>query len=316
VCQGSVELEGLTAHEVTAGVVADDESVETRKSEAMLSRQSAYRATATFGGYEQPWTTDTLGTQDTAVTIEGICGASSWNPGTELYYRFPALERKLLASNTNLFNSAAVPSGSIPDVSLADGGNSCDINIPALVARGAEFVIGVISKSAAGAAKIATDQSQLDHTTVVSNLDPFSVTSLFGYGVVAENGCDCTQNQIFSQTDLLHLINALKLSLLGSTGVVVRQTYVTVACPYWNVPAGKTVTIVWVFNDAASDWVEMVKPNLGILELRFLDFSNDSTIQEYTDQEAFLLAAHSAWVVDQHTEKFLPPGCQQEAGRA
>jgi len=128
VCQGSVELAGLTAHEVTAGVVAGDESEETRKSEAMLSRQSAYRATATFGGYEQHWTTDTLGTQDTAVTIEGICGASSWNPGTELYYRFPAIERTLLESDTNLFNSAAVPSGSMPDMSLADGGNSCELH--------------------------------------------------------------------------------------------------------------------------------------------------------------------------------------------
>jgi hypothetical protein len=145
-----------------------------------------------------------------------------------------------------------------------------------------------------------------------------SIPPLFGYqpyvegtgyvpyqGATHPNGPLCRNNQVFPPEafwDLLNNLWAASGSGTYQTPPMYAQPLITVANPWFNVQAGRSVTVLWVYLERVQAWYHQLSPEvqtiLGPFDHMLNNFPHYSTFDtELTATEINLLANFTAWVI-------------------
>jgi hypothetical protein len=145
-----------------------------------------------------------------------------------------------------------------------------------------------------------------------------SLPPLFGYqpyvegtgyvpyqGATRPNGPLYRNNQVFPPEafwDLLQNLWAASGSGTYQTPPMYAQPLITVANPWFNVQAGRSVTVFWVYLERVHAWYQQLSPEvqtiLGPFDHMLNSFPHYSTLDtELTPTEINLLANFTGWVI-------------------
>lgn len=199
--------------------------------------------------------------------------------------------------------------------SFADGGSLEDSGIAAMLAYGdIAKIISFINTST----PITMDNSGI---IIVDD----TISALFGYqayaagvGYVPYAGASNPSNpllrtcHVFPAADFQPLLNNLwAASGSGSyqNAPLYAQTLTTVANPWFGVPAGKTVTVLWVYLERVKTWYDelpaAVQSVLGPFNNMMNGFPHYGTFTtELTPTQINLLANLTAWIVNNAQSQF------------
>ena len=131
-------------------------------------------------------------------------------------------------------------------------------------------------------------------------------------------------NQVFPSEafwDLLHNLWAASGSGTYQTPPMYAQPLITVANPWFNVQAGRSVTVLWVYLERVQAWYQQLSPEvqhmLGPFDHMLNNFPHYGTLDtELTATEINLLANFTAWVImsapTAFTALFQPAGAPSE----
>jgi hypothetical protein len=145
-------------------------------------------------------------------------------------------------------------------------------------------------------------------------------------GAAYPNGPLYRYNQVFPPEafwDLLYHLWAASGSGTYQTTPMYAQPLITVANPWFNVHAGRSVTVLWVYLERVHAWYQQLSPEvqhmLGPFDHMLNDFPHYSTFDtELTATEINLLANFTAWVIlsaqPAFTALFQPAGAASEEG--
>lgn len=185
---------------------------------------------------------------------------------------------------------------------FGDGGNLENYGLIPVIMRGVKKIVVFINTET----KLNVSY---DPATIPTSKDvDTGLSVLFGVDVQAE-----LPNQVFPVTDFPILIRALQAAKTAGRPLVGRMTHDIVANPWWGVPGGGQVEVVWFYLDEVSTW----KSQIGSDEVKFqLDlgdagefahFPNYKTIDEnpltpwsltqLSARQVNLLADLTCWVV-------------------
>jgi hypothetical protein len=110
-------------------------------------------------------------------------------------------------------------------------------------------------------------------------------------------------NQVFSSSDFAALQQGLWSASQSGGPAVFAQTLTTVANPWFGVPSGKKVTVLWVYLNYSSAWFEALNKDLHLTvdwEYSVNSFPNYSTFStELTATQINLLSNLTAWVIQE-----------------
>jgi hypothetical protein len=210
---------------------------------------------------------------------------------------------------------------------FADGGSLENSGIAAMLAyHDIQHLIAFTNTST----PLSLDQAS---TIVVDD----SLPPLFGYqpyvegtgyapyqGATHPNGPLYQNNQVFPSEafwNLLHNLWASSGSGTYQTPPMYAQPLITVANPWFNVQAGRSVTVLWVYLERVQAWYQQLAPEvqniLGPFDHMLNNFPHYSTLDtELTATEINLLANFTAWVImstpTAFTALFQPAGAASE----
>jgi hypothetical protein len=136
-------------------------------------------------------------------------------------------------------------------------------------------------------------------------------------------GYDLSNNQIFPMNDFAQVAYDLQTSQLNGNGVVASSSHTTIANEYWNVKAGLTVNVTWVYLSRAFNWEKrlpsdvrsMFPPdsdptnlpkNLPFEQLQYTNFPNFITFTQlqFFPGSANLLTNLCGWVIKANAKLF------------
>ncbi len=187
---------------------------------------------------------------------------------------------------------------------FGDGGLLENYGIIPLVMRGVQKIAVFINT------EVKLNVSYDPTTTPTGKDIDLSLPWLFGMATE-----DSPPNQIFPTADFATLVRALQAKKNAGQPLVARMTHDVLPNPWWGVPGGGPVEVVWFYLDEVNSW----KSQIGSDEVRFqLDlgdvgefahFPNYKTIDEnplvpwsltqLTARQVNLLADLTCWVVRQ-----------------
>lgn len=139
----------------------------------------------------------------------------------------------------------------------------------------------------------------------------------------SELGYDLHRNQIFNTNEFANVVVALQKSQLLGNGAVATSTHTTIENKYWNVRAGLTVNVTWVYLSRAFNWESRlpndvkamfpteqdptISPNhLPLEQLEYTNFPNFNTFLQlrFFNGSANLLSNLCGWVVKENAKIF------------
>jgi Lysophospholipase catalytic domain len=198
-----------------------------------------------------------------------------------------------------------------PVYDFADGGSLENSGVAAMLATTADVVIAFINSM--------TPMQRVGQNTVLDTCVP----PLFGYQPWDKDESEYlkygseypskfpvySNNQVFATEDFQTLQDGL-WQANGSGAHTAYPFFVqnltTVANSWFGVPAGKQVTVVWMYLDVSNDWKKELKEDVRLLldldpDLhRFPNFSTDDT--GLRARQINLLSNLTAWAVQQNSE--------------
>ena len=208
-----------------------------------------------------------------------------------------------------------VASGTQPAAQLfdfGDGGNLENYGLIPLLMRGVKKIILFINTETPLNTKYdpdgATYQSDLDSNFPV----------LFGIDVI-KGGAVEKVNHVFPTKDYAPLVRALQKMKLAGEPMIYSTTHELVENPWWGLPGGGSVEMLYVYLDQVESWKKQLKlevrAELDLGDLgEFPHFPNYKTIDEninppwgltkLTQRQVNLLAALTCWVVRSNEATF------------
>lgn len=194
---------------------------------------------------------------------------------------------------------------------FGDGGNLENWGVIPLLMRGVKKVVVFINSD-----QVIDPDYDPAQKTYDSDIDS-EFPSLFGIPVYSHslfsNGVEPDWNHVFPTADYAGVINALKQLRKEGQPMVVQSRHVVQENPYWGLPGGATVDVLWVYLDKVDSWRsqltdKVVRDQLDLGDLgMFPHFPSYKTIDEniwtpqglteLTPQQVNLLADLTCWVV-------------------
>jgi hypothetical protein len=151
--------------------------------------------------------------------------------------------------------------------------------------------------------------SQITHDFGIEDM-LFQALLLHWYGVPTDmlwhpNGPLYRNNQVFPAEafwDLLKNLWAASGSGRYQTPPIYAQPLITMANPWFDVQAGRSVTVLWVYLERAHAWYQQLSPEvqnmLGPFDHMLNNFPHYSTLDtELTPMGINLLTNFTAWVI-------------------
>jgi hypothetical protein len=202
---------------------------------------------------------------------------------------------------------------------FGDGGNLENYGLIPLLMRGVKKVVVFINTDT-----VINPDYDPTQTTFEGDLD-LELPGLFGIPVynksVFNKGIASDYNQVFPTADYAAVINGLKAARQAGQGMVYQATHVLQENPYWGLPGGATVEVMYVYLDKVDLWRNQITDKVVRAELdlgdvgMFPHFPSYKTIDEnivptigedirppwgiteLTAQQVNLLADLTCWVV-------------------
>ena len=139
----------------------------------------------------------------------------------------------------------------------------------------------------------------------------------------SQMGYDLHNNQVFKQHEFAQVAYDMQTSQLNGNGCIATSTHTTIANDFWNVKAGFTVNVTWVYLSRAYNWEKklptdvhamfptaedptQLPTNLPFLQLEYTNFPNFITFTQlqFFDGSANLLSNLCGWVIKANKEIF------------
>ena len=136
-------------------------------------------------------------------------------------------------------------------------------------------------------------------------------------------GYDLHRNQIFKKEEFAQVAYDLQESQLTGNGAVARSTHTTIENIFWNIKAGITVNVTWVYLSRAYNWEKRLPADVrdmfptvedptvlpGNLPLDKLEYTNFPNFVTFTQLRFFngssnLLSNLGGWVIKANKEIF------------
>ncbi len=205
-----------------------------------------------------------------------------------------------------------VATGTQPAAQLfdfGDGGNLENYGLIPLIMRGLKKVLLFINTET----PLSLTYDPTTGTAKEDDLDS-SFPPLFGIPVTSDFGsAGPDYNHVFPSTDYAPLVQALQALKQKGEPMVVAKTHTIQANPFWGVPAGGTIDVLYVYLDQVASWRSQITDDWVKLQLdlgdvgEFPHFPNYKTIDEnvlppwsltlLTPKQVNLLADLTCWVV-------------------
>lgn len=249
---------------------------------------------------------------EVAASLEGLAVAAETGGVDALKGRLGSLAVLTgLVPTYNYWSPATPPSGATASEKFADGGSLDNTGVTSmLLYPEVTSIIAFLNTS--------TPMSQDKNGTVI--VDP-EVAALFGFQGYSDKTLSYApfsssdtndllrMNQVFSSDDFTALLDGLWQSSGGdeSNAPVFTQPLVTVANDWFGIPAGRSVTMLWMYLGMAQNWrneitAERVKLSLDA-EMTFHKFPHYSTLKtELSPTQVNLLANLTAWTMFQNSD--------------
>ena len=272
------------------------------------------------------------------LSLTSAAAASSFAPGGLLATQLPSRRVARLLGWPVPYWAPASGSESRPpkstDMLIADGGCVANPAVQSLLQRGAERVVLFLNYQTPLAPRSVWDPHARPPTAAdVSEELP----ALFGFDHTCEEDAWLTKlvhtaawsfhhNAVFEPSGLPRVASALQDAAAAGAGAVVTMEHVTVANQWYGLPAGRVVTVTWVYLSAAPAWVDRLPealqsrlrdpkdaelgpsfPHLGTLDLAL------------SPTQVNLLTHLVSWVMHAHAHHFVaalsPDGAAASAAR-
>lgn len=192
---------------------------------------------------------------------------------------------------------------------FGDGGNLENYGIIPLIMRGVKKVLLFINTET----PLSLSYDPTTGTATEDDLDS-NFPALFGIPVTSIfDSAGIDYNQVFPSTDYAPLVQALQALKQKGESMVVTKTHTIQANPYWGVPAGATIDVLYVYLDQVLSWKSQINDDWVQLQLDLGDvgelphFPNYKTIDEtaippwslteLSPKQVNLLADLTCWVV-------------------
>jgi hypothetical protein len=188
---------------------------------------------------------------------------------------------------------------------FGDGGNLENYGLLPLIMRGVKKALLFINTETP--LSLSYDPTTGKATT--NDLDS-SLTTLFGIPV---KGGGTNYNHVFPATDFAPLVQAMQALKRSGQPMVVSATHAIVPNPYWGIPGGGSIEVLYFYLDQVQSWTSQIKDDLVRDELKlgdlgeFAHFPNYKTIDEtlvppwslteLSPKKVNLLADLTCWVV-------------------
>lgn len=205
-----------------------------------------------------------------------------------------------------------VATGTQPGAQLfdfGDGGNLENYGLIPLIMRGVKKVLLFINTET----PLSLTYDPTTGTAKEDDLDS-SFPPLFGIPVTSDFGsAGPDYNHVFPSTDYAPLVQALQALKQKGEPMVVAKTHTIQANPFWGVPVGGTIDVLYVYLDQVASWKSQITDDWVKLQLdlgdvgEFPHFPNYKTIDEnvlppwsltqLTPKQVNLLADLTCWVV-------------------
>jgi hypothetical protein len=205
-----------------------------------------------------------------------------------------------------------VANGAQPAAQLfdfGDGGNLENYGLLPLIMRGVKKVILFINTETPLDTYYDPTTNQAKEEDLDSNFPPLfgvPVTSTFG-------GTQPDYNKVFATADYAPLVQEMQALKKSGQPIVVSKTHTILPNPFWGIPGGGTIDILYVYLDKVESWKSQIKDDWVKLQLElgdageFAHFPNYKTIDEnpldpfslteLTAKQVNLLADLTCWVV-------------------
>ncbi|HEV7766751.1 MAG TPA: hypothetical protein VGQ76_17250 [Thermoanaerobaculia bacterium] len=254
--------------------------------------------------------TDGAVSVDAPASVFGLVNASGTSSSAfaAIFEKIKALDGLLPEQNYwPPVASATQPAAQLFD--FGDGGNLENYGLIPLIMRGLKKVIVFVNTETPLSLDYDPTTGTADEKDLDANFPP-----LFGIPVTSSFGnAGPDYNQVFPSTDYAPLVQELQALKKAGQPMVVAKTHTIQANPFWGVPAGATIDILYVYLDKVSVWESQIKDDWVKLQLdlgdtgEFPHFPNYKTIDEniidpfslteYTPRQVNLLADLTCWVV-------------------
>ena len=200
---------------------------------------------------------------------------------------------------------------------FGDGGNLENYGLIPLIMRGVKKII-LFMNTEQPLSLTYDPESKTYDSDLSSDLPPLFGVTVYSHDLFSSPAPD--YNHVFPQSDYAPLVRALQDLKRQGKPMVYQTSHVIQENPFWGVPAGGTVDVLYVYLDAVEDW----KKQLGDLAVRaeldlgdigmFPHFPNYKTIDEnlipiwglteLTARQVNLLADLTCWVVRESGDVF------------
>jgi hypothetical protein len=139
-------------------------------------------------------------------------------------------------------------------------------------------------------------------------------------------GYDLHRNQVFAASEFAPVAAALQKNQKLGNGAVATSTHTTIENKYWNVKAGTTVNVTWVYLSRAFNWEAKLPPDVKAMfsseqdptvlpnvtylskvgELEYANFPNFNTFLQlrFFNGSANLLSNLAGWVIKANNDVF------------
>jgi hypothetical protein len=188
---------------------------------------------------------------------------------------------------------------------FGDGGNLENYGLLPLIMRGLKKVLLFINTET----PLSLSYDPTTGTATENDLDS-NFPALFGIPVT---GAGTNYNQVFPSSDYAPLVQAMQTLKRNGQPIVVTKTHTIQANPFWGIPPGGTIDVLYVYLDQVASWTSQIQDDWVKLQLdlgdvgEFPHFPNYKTIDEtlvppwslteLSPKQVNLLADLTCWVV-------------------
>jgi hypothetical protein len=188
---------------------------------------------------------------------------------------------------------------------FGDGGNLENYGLLPLIMRGVKKVLLFINTET----PLSLTYDPTTGTATANDLDT-SLANLFGIPV---KGGGTDYNHVFPASDFAPLVQAMQALKRNGQPMVVSATHSILPNPYWGIPGGGSIEVLYFYLDQVQSWTSQIKDGLVRDELKlgdlgeFAHFPNYKTIDEtlvppwslteLSAKKVNLLADLTCWVV-------------------
>jgi len=249
---------------------------------------------------------------EVAASLEGLAAAAETGGIDALKGRLGGLTVLTgLVPTYDYWSPASPPTGATATAKFADGGSLDNTGITSmLLYPEVTSIIAFVNTS--------TPMSQEKNGTVIVDKEIAALFGFQGYNdktssyppLSSSDTSDLFRmNQVFASTDFTVLLDRLWQSTGGneSNPPVFTQQLVTVANDWFGIPAGRSVTVLWMYLGMAQNWrkeitAERVKLSLDA-ETTLHNFPHYSTLKtELSPTQVNFLANLTAWTMLQNSD--------------